>query len=648
MESRRLGKVPNLKRSVSSLTSRINTWSSSKPSSPVRKKAKSASSDAVSFKSALVSDLEREEANSTPWYQLYHPKSVNEVCIHKKKATEVREALEKMLKGGSSSRVLLLTGPSGCCKSTIAGELANELIPKYRRPRTVSLLSNSTGSDNIVEFENDSNAIGTTHMSEFQDFLSQAKYRVGPNLSLILVEDLPNIFHQGTRKAFQDQLLEWLYTSSKNLPPLVICLTECEIEDEKGGSNSFGVDYSFTAETILGKEVLSHPRLQRIKFNPINTTLMKKTLMNICVRNKATLESTNKWSEKERVVDSIARSTGDIRSGIMMLQFWASSTVDGPLLVRESFVSYFHAIGRILHGSKDFENDNEMINELISSSKGHLSHENFSLGILENYSSFNKGKFNVKDAFEVTNSLSQSNVLRSVPESLEFSMRKVRYTFGKSRSEERHHGKASFPREWRSILAQNEFRIKAEDYLNVSMYKYIEPRLLRDIALHFGFYDPLIRKARYYKQKSLLEYAAQAQSKNGPALPDIPVDPKIDILGRIGGEIDLLNSEEKGLSEDDHNLIARQTIDNLRRSRDVRLQVLKGLYEQLLGEILPQDGEEEPIDDDPIIESDEDACPSNILEDDDSLFDDLSQKLPKPYVNTSINESLSDSDLEHL
>ena len=58
--------------------------------------------------------------------------------------------------------------------------------------------------------------------------------------------------------------------------------------------------------------------------------------------------------------------------------------------------------------------------------------------------------------------------------------------------------------------------------------------------------------------------------------------------------------------------------------------------------------ESEEIDDDPIIDSDENASTSNILEDDDSIFEILSQKLPKINVNTSINESLSDSDLEHL
>lgn len=646
MGSRNLGKNPGLKRSVSSLTSRINTWSSSKPSSPVRKKAKSAKPDVKNLETAIASDLEREEVFSTPWYQLYGPRTVIEVCLHKKKVTEVSEALQKLLQGESDTRILLLTGPSGCCKSTIVRQLANELIPKYRTTGSNSLSVKHHGDCNVIEFENDANANGISYMTEFQEFLTQAKYRSGPNLSLILVEDLPNIFHPGTRKAFQDQLLQWLYMSSDALPPLVICLTECEIDHEDNKPNAFGVDYSLTAESILGKEILSHSRLKRIKFNPINTTLMKKTLMNLCIKNKATLMSTNKWPEKERVINEVARSTGDIRSGIMILQFWATSSMDTPLPVRESFVSYFHAMGKVLHGSKDFEDDNEMINTLITNSKGHLSHENFSLGILENYSSFNKGRFTVKDAWEVTNSLSESDVMRTVPESLEYCMRKVRYTMGKARYEERTHGKASFPREWKIALAQNEFKIKCEDYVNVSMYKYVEPRQFRDISLQYAFYDPLIKKARYYKQKSLLEYIAQVNGAPNQTLRGIQVDPRIDVLGRIGGEISLVNNQDNEIFEDDHRSIARQSIENLKKSRDVKLQELIELHELRMGEDVELESEE--IDDDPIIDSDENASTSNILEDDDSIFEILSQKLPKINVNTSINESLSDSDLEHL
>lgn len=648
MDSRNLGKVPELKRSVSSLTSRINTWNSSKPSSPVRKKARSVKPDVRNLEGALESDLLRGEVLSTPWYQLYRPGTIAEVCVHKKKVTEVREALEKILQGESGTRILLLTGPSGCCKSTVVGQLANELVPKYRTRKTSSLSMAHGGTDNLVEFENDTSTSGTSHMSEFQEFLAQAKYRSGPNLSLILVEDLPNVFHAGTRKSFQDQLLEWLYVSNDALPPLVICLTECEIDNDNDKANAYGVDYSFTAETILGKEVLSHPRLKRIKFNPINTTLMKKALMNLCVKNKPTLVSTNKWSEKERVVNEVARSTGDIRSGVTILQFWATSMVDTPLLARESFVSYFHALGRILHGSKDIEDDNEMINTLVLNSKGHLSHTNFSLGILENYSSFNKGKFSVRDALDVTNSLSESDVLRSVPESLEYCMRKVRYTFGRAHYEEHTHGKPSFPREWKVSLAQNEFGIRCEDYINLSMYKYEEPRLRRDIALQFGFYGPMITKARYYKQRSLSEYIAQTNGVHDQSLQETQVDPRIDVLGRIGGEIGLVSTQDSEFSEDDHRSIARQSIDHLKKSKDAKLQELIEIHKSRFGDDALGEAEEEEIGNDPILDSEDEASASNMLEDDDSIFEILSQKHPRINANLSINESLSDSDLEHL
>lgn len=108
----------------------------------------------------------------------------------------------------------------------------------------------------------------------------------------------------------------------------------------------------------------------------------------------------------------------------------------------------------------------------------------------------------------------------------------------------------------------------------------------------------------------------------------------------------MVNNQDNEIFEDDHRSIARQSIENLKKSRDVKLQELIELHELRMGEDVELESEE--IDDDPIIDSDENASTSNILEDDDSIFEILSQKLPKINVNTSINESLSDSDLEHL
>lgn len=648
MDRRKGLNVPDLKRSLSSLSYEITNWSASRSCSPSGKKSKRPSNvDARDLQAHnLSTDLAISDFDSIPWYEKYTPRKVSEVSIHKRKLKEVHDELEAMLQGRSDKRILLLTGPSGCCKSTVATLLAKELVPRYRA-------SSDGRHEDIIRYENDTTPYGGSHMNNFGEFLSEAKYRIGSNLSLVLVEDIPNVFHTESRNAFQRQLLEWLYLPRRSLPPLVICLTECELENDSGNSAAYGIDYSWTAESILGREILSHVCLKRVKFNPINATLMRKTLVSICNDNKAQLLQLKKWNDKDKVIDKLIQSTGDVRSGIAMLQFWATSTGSALPDVRESSTSYFHAIGKILHGSHDTENDNETINELLSTSKGHLSHENFSLGILENYSSFNKGQFNISDACNVTDSLSESNAMSVVPESLEFCLRKVRHTLSGIDQGSHSHGRPKFPREWKIRKLQNEFTIESEDYTNVSMYKYGVPRLFRNIALQFGFYDPKIRRTRFYKQKALNHYRAKLRADTAPELTqphNLDADPALDIITRIGGDINLIESQDTEVFEDDHKSTARESLDQLRRKRDAKLQKLQESYVADTDLTAPTDTEDEPFEDDPIVDSDGgvEAIANSTLDDDDSIYEALSQKLPNPNCERPIDESLSDSDLEGL
>ncbi|ODV62418.1 Rad24p ASCRUDRAFT_74800, partial [Ascoidea rubescens DSM 1968] len=69
-------------------------------------------------------------------------------------------------------------------------------------------------------------------MKSFPEFLNSIKYRVNNNLSVILIEDLPNIFHKQTREIFQNSLIQWLnIDSNQNLPPIIISISEFTFND---------------------------------------------------------------------------------------------------------------------------------------------------------------------------------------------------------------------------------------------------------------------------------------------------------------------------------------------------------------------------------------------------------------------------------
>ena len=49
---------------------------------------------------------------------------------------------------------------------------------------------------------------------------------------MILVEELPNIYHLETLKKFRDAIRDWIYQDDNgfSLPPLIICLSEIEYD----------------------------------------------------------------------------------------------------------------------------------------------------------------------------------------------------------------------------------------------------------------------------------------------------------------------------------------------------------------------------------------------------------------------------------
>ncbi|CAI4060677.1 hypothetical protein SKDZ_05G2540 [Saccharomyces kudriavzevii ZP591] len=657
MDSTNLKKRPSLQYSLSSLGSQITKWSSSRPTSPVRK-ARTIEYECIPKRNTVTASPNVNDNGDQQWYEKFKPTNLEQVAIHKKKLKDVREALDAMFLPHAKHRVLLLSGPSGCSKSTVIRELSKVLVPKYRKKSNVtSLRSNSSHSD-LTEFRGDSIVNDLPQMESFSEFLKSARYLVMSNLSLILIEDLPNVFHMGTRHRFQQLILQWLYSSEPLLPPLVICLTECEIPESDSNYRTFGIDYTFSSETVMNKEILAHPRLKRVRFNPINSTLLKKHLKLICVENMALLKENRIWSKREEAINHIAQGTGDIRSAITTLQFWATSSEALPISTRESTISYFHAIGKVIHGSHSTSDDNETINTLFSNANGLLSNQDFKLGILENYGTFNKGNFSISDALSVVDCLSECDTMSSLSESDEYALRKVRKTFHSIAKESHNHGTVYFPREWKVRKLQNSFKVQAEDWVNVSLYKYNTVHSFRDVSLQFGYYAPFIRKLQSYKKKSILHFLRNLPSdsldfkQTTAKLHDImQIEDCIDIMNRIGGPIGRLSVEDGLASFMDNDISNSDHIEDQKKQRDKRLRILTERYENDV--MMADDGIEDgdtSFKDDPIFDSDDSNIGNNDIfgkiDEDESLYEILSQR--KPRNAPAFSESLSDSDLEVL
>ncbi|AET38993.1 Rad24p Ecym_3515 [Eremothecium cymbalariae DBVPG len=586
------------------------------------------------------------------WYEKYAPTSVADVAIHKKKLSDVRCSLEAMLSGQCDQRMLLLTGPAGCSKSTVVKLLSDELVPKYRACGGLKIRRSLAADSTYIEYDNDITDVSP--MDSFGDFLQQARYKIGSNLSVILVEELPNVFHDETRLRYNKFMMQWLHADIP-LPPLVLCITECELPSN---SKTFSLDTSFVTETIFSKDVLSHPLLTRIKFNPINATLITTRLKYIANCEKSQFTKM-KWKRLGSFIKELAAGPGDIRSAIYMLQFWCYSTGDGNLLSpRETSLNYFHAIGKVIYGSKD-DTDEQTITKLMDTEN--LISDTFRLGILENYSKFNNENLPLTAAVEIVDALSEGDIIQDASSILnqytEYMIRRVRYTFSNLHEEHSHHGKAAFPREWKVRDLQNQFHNESEAFSMIEFYKYGIYPGFKDVAMYLGYYAPLIRDAKNFSKKSLeyiinnLQDKVEINAIKQKYKCTIEVDEATDYLQRIGGPIgsvgadsDMLTRKFQSTNKLYLELRRKQALASLKIEHQIDIALLGQENDSADGEDLK---------DDPI----EDSSPEEYTLDDDSLYEILSQRPLKgpPRSNATTNklqithdESLSDSDIENL
>lgn len=428
-----------------------------------------------------------------PWIDKFEPKSTDEVCINPRKLKEVREALASMLSAGLDTRLLILSGPSGSSKSALARCIGRDLI----RLRTQQQYPSHSGQSFIVEYF-DSYVEDTRQVSHFQDFMDGCKYRVGQNLAMILIEELPNIFHEETLSAFRKCLRDWIHTSSP-LPPVVLCLTEVELTD-LGSRGYYNIDNILTVETLLGKDLLNSGlasgSINRIKFLPVAKTYLKKTLTKVVQTEKI-----KRGPDFDAFFEGLLES-GDIRALINNLELWARS----PRLVlsfRESRITLFHAVGRVLHSSKkleehaldDFDEDYWSVQSVLEQ------YGNFSLlhlALLENYHICNGLDYSLETAANIVDALSTNDTLHEVDEGNDYGVRVTRAELRTlpQRTSKTHTMK--FPRQFKMLREANKVQRDVRDYCKHIAQLRV---LFLDVNLIDGCLLPRIYNSFHYKMK---------------------------------------------------------------------------------------------------------------------------------------------------
>lgn len=454
--------------------------------------------------------LSKKIVKNEDWIDKYAPVVSQDICIHPRKLKEVSEALSQMLFHQSEHKLLILSGPAGSSKSTTVKILAKELLSNAATGGALDTYT-EVGVDQLnlrppeswIEYLDEAGDMAQS--SRFLEFLEDARYRSGANKCVVIVEELPNVFHKGTLDSFRRAILEWIYSdSSANLPPLVLCISEVETLGSQD-RDYFSLDNNLTVETLLGKEIVSaKDRVKRIQFNPLARTFLKKALGKIVATESALFNKIHS-SDLQLFMDQILEC-GDIRLATANLQFWSSLHVkqgqENYNYLRENQLGLFHALGKIIFSSSKYkqleaeELDFKSV-ELVLSSYGNTSL--LLLALLENYHVVSGLNYSIGSAALVTNALSESDCM-PVLEGKEYGIRSTRNELRKVQSQ-RTSSRAlnlQFPRQYKMTRAYNRVFKEVQEYRQVVCQ--MKASFL-DLNMIDGYFVPRIYNSFRYKFK---------------------------------------------------------------------------------------------------------------------------------------------------
>lgn len=223
-----------------------------------------------------------------------------------------------------------------------------------------------------------------SHFSKFEEFISRASACKNVLLTqklnksttkrrIVLLEELPNILHAGTRAQFHETLqnLVNMDASHTDPVPIVIIVSDSgmrgEASDERMSNGHWGRDNDGVVDirTVLSKELLHSAYVTQIRFNPIAPTLLKKALQALLTKH---FSSSPLPAPSKETVDIVVEScNGDIRSAVMALQFacvadpWdkkrkgkkvPTRVVLESVTRREQSLALFHLMGKVLYNKR--------------------------------------------------------------------------------------------------------------------------------------------------------------------------------------------------------------------------------------------------------------------------------------------------------
>ncbi|KAM4059759.1 rad17 cell cycle checkpoint protein [Hirsutella rhossiliensis] len=330
-----------------------------------------------------------------PWSERFGPRNLDELAVHKKKVADVRRWLEDVIAGQMRQRILILKGAAGSGKTTTVRLLAQDMgceLLEWKNPAGSSALGFVSTSAQFDEFLGRGGKFGTLDLEDPSTPSAPSSFNGAAQdqtKRMILVEEFPNTFSRSSSAlaSFRKSILQYLAAHTPSRPsfgrntqreptnPIVLVISETLLTTTSASADSL------TAHRLLGPEILRHPGVTVIEFNPVAPSILTKALELIV--QKEARKSGRRRTPGPLVLKRLGE-IGDIRNALSSLEFlclkgdqevdWGAKVTftkqkrgvrdaigltEGEaeslesVSQREASLGIFHAVGKVVYNKRD-------------------------------------------------------------------------------------------------------------------------------------------------------------------------------------------------------------------------------------------------------------------------------------------------------
>uniref|UniRef100_A0A8R1TIZ2 AAA+ ATPase domain-containing protein n=1 Tax=Onchocerca volvulus TaxID=6282 RepID=A0A8R1TIZ2_ONCVO len=276
------------------------------------------------------------EESTCPLIDRFPVQNVEQLAVNPRKVDEIRQWMRKKKERYRGCKLLLLTGPTGCGKTTTVKMLCHELkleLIEWNCSESYDVFYNPEGEEVIYE---------ESQVREFAEFLkSSDRGSIEKSISekVILIEQLPNVF-------YQDPAI--LHATLKNTIKNTVCMYIFIMSD-------IGSCWYLNPKRVLPANIRYQLGFEELAFNASATIFLSKALRRIASLLKINISPL----QIKRIANN---SNGDIRTAIHNLQL----CFDGSREFIEIFpfhsstlIDPYRSLGKLLYAKRcDSADDN--------------------------------------------------------------------------------------------------------------------------------------------------------------------------------------------------------------------------------------------------------------------------------------------------